>query len=116
MSLSTLTSWLGAGGKPVERWQAEQRAPVCEICPKNKAPRWWEKMLHEPIAAAIREQLALKHEMNLAVPNEEDLSMCQVCGCCTRLKIWTPIEHIVSHMQPEDHYPDNCWIPQEIAR
>jgi len=114
MSLDILVEMFGPTAKPVEHFKAEQRGSVCEICPKNKAPLWWEKLLKDPIAETIRRLLEFKNHMDLRVSMEESLQMCEVCGCCTRLKIHVPISHIVAHMKPEDHYPDNCWIPAEV--
>lgn len=115
MTLAALKDWLGEGGTPVNSGLAAQRAVICRDCPENRAPLWWEKMTKEPIAAVIRSQLALKHDLNLAVEHEDDLHMCRVCGCCIRLKVWVPISHIKKHTSPEQllKFPNWCWIRDE---
>lgn len=111
---SILKDWLGEGGLPVHAGLSASRAAVCEICPKNQHPRWWEKAAEEA-AETIRIYLEVKHSLNLSVPREEDLHMCVVCKCCTRLKVHTPLNHILAHTAPETlaALPDHCWIKTE---
>lgn len=116
MSLQVLTEWLGQGGTPASRPLAENRAKICEMCVENRQPNWWQEMTTDPIAGWIRKALEVKQGMDLHLPNEEDLGMCRVCGCCTRLKVWTPLEHIFHHTPPGEleKYPPHCWYPQEL--
>ena len=113
--LDVLREWLGDGGKPVDMLLAESRAKVCIECPLNVAPKWWEKALTHTVAIAIREMLEAKQGLNLKLPNEDKLSMCKICGCCTILKVLTPIEHILSQTEPDqlNGYPEHCWIKTE---
>src|SRR5436853_5621037 len=53
MSLATLIEMFGPTAKPVEHYKAEGRGAICEICPKNTAALWWEKMFKDPIANTI---------------------------------------------------------------
>jgi hypothetical protein len=115
MSLATLIEMFGPTAKPVEHYKAESRGSICELCPKNKSALWWEKMLKDPIAATIRRWLEFKNQMNLRVSMEDELQMCSVCGCCARLKIHIPIEHIAAHTKDLSKYPPSCWIPQELS-
>ena len=109
--MNPLIEWLGEGGVPVAQELAESRSKACEACPENRAPRWWEIAL-DPIAYCILRLLEVKNAMNLVVANEDKLHMCRVCGCCNRLKIWTPLSHIVKHDAPEKFHV-NCWIRRE---
>lgn len=120
-SAEALTSWLGQGGVPVGQVQAEHRALSCMTgdagreCHFHTAPRWWEvsKLV---VAEWIRRQLGVKHKLGLSTPMDVDLKMCSRCGCCTLLKIWTPIEHIRDNLTPGtiETYPAWCWQRQEI--
>lgn len=115
VSLATLIEMFGPTAKPVEHYKAEARGKVCEICPQNKEALWWEKMIKDPIAATIRRWLEYKNQMNLRVSMEDSLQMCRSCGCCTRLKIHVPIEHISQHTKDLSIYPENCWIKGELT-
>jgi hypothetical protein len=117
MDTSILREWLGAGGVPVKHETAAIRAFICEYCPENVAAKWWE-FAKDPIAAVIRQHLQLKHEMKIFVPNEEALNMCRRCGCCIRLKVHVPIEHIKNHITPEQlaEYARACWIKNVIRK
>jgi hypothetical protein len=113
---SILTDWLGEGGTPIDSVSANARADVClNDCPKHRKFKWWE-LFKEPIALTIRLWLAKKSEMNLELEKEDKLFMCGVCGCCLRLKPWTPISHLSDHTDDEtlNKYPGNCWLPKEL--
>ena len=90
--------------------EADLRANICRSCPLNVAKKWWEKMTKDPIAEGMRMTLELKHGMNLSLPNEEELGVCRVCGCCIPLKVWTPIEHIQNQVGNLHDAPDYCWM------
>lgn len=117
----TLADWLGDGGVPVTPELAESRSMACVYgkcggkCHLNVAPNWWQRFKNT-IAMAIRFQLALKHKLGLFVSKENDLAMCRRCGCCLRLKVWTPIGYIKSHLTDGDleALPSWCWMKQEI--
>jgi hypothetical protein len=120
--LALLKDWLGEGGKTVDPVQADIRAHVCyngnngEPCPRNKEPNWWERV-KSAIALTIRDQLELKSRMQLKVHREESIHMCSACGCCLKLKVWTPIEHIKSHLSVEqfNRTVPYCWMRKEIG-
>lgn len=118
-----LTEWLGDGLRPVSKSEANSRMRVClhgnngEPCPENRAGKWWEKS-KDAIAETIRTLMIVKHQMNVQEPDrfllthEDELFMCRACGCCLRLKAWTPIEHIHHHLDEETKakLPAYCWI------
>lgn len=110
-NVNPLAEWLGSGGKTVSYEQAQSRAIVCQSCSENCAPRWWE-ISHDSIASCIRQILELKAGMKLKVSNEDSLHMCRACGCCIRLKVWTPLSHIVEHSDTSK-LPDHCWVRRE---
>lgn len=116
-----LRDWLG-DGSPVHPIVAEARASRCTTgnngnpCPMNVEPNWWDRVKND-IAEWIRYELELKNRMDLKVPQEEQLSMCGACGCCLKLKVWTPIKHIKDHLAPEKlaKTPTYCWMRAEIS-
>lgn len=130
-----LKDWLGDGTSPVEFAVAQSRANVClhtkvptgyqtasgpeekEGCPLNRHPNWWERWLSDPIANAIRRQLEIKQRMDLSLPEESNLNMCQPCGCCLKLKVWAPTEHLKRHTSPQvmEKLPNYCWLKKEVA-
>lgn len=120
-SAEALTSWLGEGGAPVPQEHAERRALACMAgdagreCQFHAAPRWWESS-KLAVADWIKRQLTVKHQIGLSTPMDVDLKMCSRCGCCTLLKIWTPISHIRESLTPGtiETYPSWCWQRQEI--
>ena len=111
-----ISDWLGAGGVPVEQHTAEYRAFTCELCSENRPGNWWDQVKNS-IATWIGWTIEVKNRMKLEVPNENKLGICRACGCCNRLKIWTPIEHIKTHTSFEvsRRFPGNCWIISELS-
>jgi hypothetical protein len=109
-----LKDWLGDGCKPVHPGVAESRAKTCEVCPKNQDPRWWE-MAVDLVAGSIRQYIEHKNSLELSVPNESNLGMCRVCGCCLPLKVHVPLDHILKNTKTETlaRFPENCWITKE---
>lgn len=111
-----LASWLGSGGVPVPRTEAERRSQICIGCPKNVQPGWWNKMTKDPVAEAIRIALEFKNSMDMSVPDEDRLGMCEACGCCGRLHVWAPMNFIHEHTLEEtmNHFADGCWITENL--
>lgn len=114
-AMNPLISWLGAGGVPVDRKLADQRAAVCELCPLNGHPHWWDTAVGS-VADTIRQILQLKAHRSISVPNEDKLFMCSACGCCVRLKVHAPLEHIRQGLRFADteKLDPRCWILKEI--
>lgn len=111
VGLSVLVSWLGEKGEPVPQETANRRAAICAPCPKNKPTSNFLEAAKSCIALAIKRQLEIKTDY------DEQLFMCEVCGCKNSLKVHTPIEHIRSRTpdyQLEKFPTENCWIPKEI--
>lgn len=119
-----LRDWLGPGCEMVTQTHAEHRAYICgfgaggDPCPLNKAPGWWNLVdnIKSAIAETIRAELELKQHLKLHVTSEEGLVMCAACGCCLKLKVWTPIQHIKDHISPAniDKTPRYCWMRTEL--
>lgn len=112
--LALLVDWLGKGGDVVPKRLADKRARTCAYCEYNGQPLWWEKS-KDTVAQWIRAQLEIKHDMKLKAAREGDLNICQVCGCCLRLKVWVPTSHIVENtsVKTMKEFPEWCWIARE---
>ena len=112
--IGVLLDWLGSGAKPVEQSVADSRAAICATCPRNDGGDW-TAYFTKPIADKIRTQLEIRGDLQLRTPHDDKLTVCSACSCPLKLKIWTPIEHVLSHT------PDNvktqldsrCWILHE---
>lgn len=115
-AIPVLVDWLGTGGTPVPAYLSQVRANKCLQCPHNGHGTWWERST-DAIAMVIRSHLEARSKMNLRVEGEENMFMCSVCGCATKLKVHVPIEHISSHLTTEKlkEFPDHCWIRHEIT-
>lgn len=112
--LELINDWLGDGGVPVKKELAESRALICETCPENRPGKIWEVIKHMA-AMWIRREMEIKHTLDLKLSNEDNVGMCRACGCCNRLKVWTPLRHINEHTSKEvfDRFPKHCWIIKE---
>ena len=118
---AALADWLG-GEAPVWNVGAEMRAEICvkgnggKPCPLNCAPGWWERHVKDPIARWITRELEEKHRMNLATPYDDQLGMCRACGCCIKLKVWTPASVLRHHVTKKhlNHAPGYCWMKKEM--
>lgn len=110
---SVILDWLQAGGKPVEQPLADKRAAICVTCPRNVAGAWYTTAPAELIRAVLSSRADLK----LATPSDDRLQSCDVCKCLMRLKVWTPLDYIVTNTKPEvmAEFPSNCWIKNRDA-
>lgn len=109
--VKTLLDWLGSGGKPVETTEAESRATTCELCPLNK-PGDWKSYFTQPVANQIRIQLEMKNRLQLKTSKDDKLGVCTGCDCPLRLKVWTPMEHVLKNTTEEtkNRLVPQCWI------
>lgn len=123
--MSVLSAWVGSGGKPVANELAQARANVCagtnpdgsDKCPLNGHGEWWQSAVGD-IADVIRQILEFKNRMRISVSNEDKLFMCSACGCCARLKVHTPLDHILKNSSPETmaKLDPRCWILKEQVK
>jgi len=110
---AVVLDWLTSGGKPVAQGIADKRAATCVACPKNVEGSWYTVAPAE----LIRSTLSARSDLKLATTHDEGLKSCDVCRCLNRLKVWCPMEHIVSKTKPEimAEFPSNCWIAKRDA-
>lgn len=110
-----IKEWLGDGGSSVTQQRADGRVNIClNQCTEHRPERWWD-FAKDAIADIIKKWLLTKAKTPLRLTREEEAGMCRICGCCLRLKAWTPIEHIKHHTPLEtlDMYPSYCWVVSE---
>lgn len=109
--VALLIEWLGNGAKPVEQELADKRAAICASCPKN-GQGGITSYFTQPIAEKIRVQMEIRGDLQLRTPNDEKLGVCEACLCPLRLKVWTPIEHVIAHTSDEvkKELAPQCWI------
>lgn len=109
--VGVLLDWLGSGAKPVEQSLADSRAAICSSCPKNDGGDFIAYFT-KPIADKIRTQLEIRGDLQLRTPHDENLTVCSGCDCPLKLKVWTPLEHILAHTSDEvkAQLAPQCWI------
>ena len=112
--LAVRKSWFGDGGEPVSQELAQSRADICRVCPMNYKGEWIWNMATQ---LAINAQSKLRRILNLRVDGEEDLGVCEACGCKIVLKIRVPIKQISRHTTVEQltKYAPKCWIKSETT-
>ncbi len=91
---------------------ATERAQVCLQCPYNLKAKSLLDIFTTSASEAIRKGLEQLRGWNLSVPNSEGLSVCEICQCPLKLKVFIPLEQIKSKMSDEVRYdlPEWCWI------
>ena len=104
-------SWLGDGGQPVPQALANARSAICLTCPKNQPNPIREALLRP----AVNQLLPMKAQMQLAVPGEDGLRVCQGCECLLVWKVWVPLPHILATTERAELSQANprCWILSE---
>lgn len=110
---AVVLDWLTSGGAPVSQELAERRAAICITCPKNVEGSWYTVAPAELIKATLESRKDLK----LETKSDSTLKSCDVCKCLMRLKVWTPLQFIVSKTNPAimREFPPNCWIAKRDA-
>lgn len=109
--VGVLLDWLGSGGKPVEQSLADSRAEICATCPKNDGGDF-TAFFTKPIADKIRTQLEIRGDLQLRTSHDDKLTVCSGCDCPLKLKVWTPIDHILAHTSDDTKtkLDPRCWI------
>lgn len=108
-----LRDWKIDGYAPVPLEQAQARANVCLTCPLNEPDEnWlWDKAKVFYISRSLN--LRRIHKIHLA--GEDKLNTCAACGCVLRIKVHSPLCHILKHTPKKEHarYPAHCWVLSE---
>lgn len=103
----SLAEWLGEGAMPVSQDLAEVRALACRQCPMNGG-------VVGKVKEAVAEYLQTKAKLELHVEKESELHTCQVCECPLKLKVWVPLDYVLSHSEATQ-FPAECWIRKEAG-
>lgn len=115
--VKTLNAWLDSNDPPVEATKSAARAATCAACPKNGAGDF-SKWFTAPASEAIRRQMERLAERKLTTPSDAKINICEVCLCPLKLKVHTPLNHIVTHLKREVELElrqvPGCWIIAEI--
>jgi hypothetical protein len=112
-----IIDWLGAGGKTVSDAQAQTRADICtgringRPCEHNVSDSWITGAAGE----SARKLLSIKNNAQMRVDGEKRLHTCDACSCYLRLKVWTPLDHLLKHTTTEElaNLPEFCWQRNE---
>jgi len=115
---SVIEDWFGAGGKAVGLPLATHRAMVCKACTKGNRKGEWRDALTIAGAKMLRAYFSAKNDMQLSTAVDKDLGLCRACGCVLELKVWTPIQHVLSNITDEQkaklkELNNDCWITNE---
>lgn len=105
--------WIQAGGDPVSQELAEKRAAVCVQCPKNVQGAWYTEAPAELLKSAIVGWQSLKgSKFPFETQQGDKLKSCDVCKCLMGLKVFCPLDSILSRTPAEvmAEFPANCWI------
>lgn len=82
------------------------RADICADCPFNVVVKGCTGC--QGVLRWLGEFLG----QDAKVPREVELDNCRVCGCVLKLKICLPEEVILAASNPQEEYPDHCWMPK----
>ncbi len=106
-----LREWLGAGGKPVSRDQAEHRALICADCPQNTR-KHWGLFFTRPLAQAFAKTIEFKNQLKLETSRDSELGACKACSCVLPLKVHVPLSHVLAHTSQDTlgKLDPRCWI------
>ncbi len=110
----TLVDWISSGAEAVSSEKSSARAAICVGCPKNVRGDL-TSFFTRPAAEAIRAAISSKNEMKLSTPDDENLSICDACGCVLKLKVHLPLERIKSNMDDatKAELDPRCWVLKE---
>lgn len=106
--------WLASGAEAVPTELAEIRASICASCPLNTKGDW-TSFFTVPVSSAIRGALNALRAWHLNTTKDSELGVCDACSCPLRLKVWFPIEKIMSKIPQasKDALTPQCWIRSE---
>lgn len=114
VGIGVLFDWLGSGAKAVDSALAEIRAQTCARCPLNGNGDL-TSLFTVPASRMIQQQIEIKTKMRLATSLDDSLGVCDACLCPLKLKVHTPLEHILERLSEDQKaqlHPD-CWMLKE---
>lgn len=115
---AVVLDWIQAGGDPVDQALAEKRAAVCVACPRNVEGAWYTVAPAQLLKSAIKGWQQLKgSDFAFETSQGDKLKSCDVCKCLMGLKVFCPLDHILTKTKPEimAGLPSACWIVKRDA-
>lgn len=106
-----LSEWRAEGYGTVSQEEANRRAEICAVCPKN-GTGGFEKFFTIPLCKVIHNQVEEFRKMELVTMSDEKLHTCLSCLCPLKLKVWCELPLVLKHLQPEAKadLDKSCWI------
>ena len=108
-----LSEWKKEGYGTVSQEEANRRADICAVCPKN-GDGGFEKFFTIPLSKLITSQVEGFRKMELVTTSDDKLKTCTACLCPLKLKVWCQMPLILKHLQPEAKadLDSACWITE----
>lgn len=109
-----IAEMFGSEGPIRDKKLANDRALTCAVCPLNGRGNW-TRFFTVPAQAMVRKLLGMVKDLGLQTDLDEELGICEPCGCPLKGKVWARIEHILKHIPAADKaalHP-RCWISKE---
>lgn len=107
----------GEKEKPVSHEEATHRASTCIQCPKNTKGDW-TRFFTIPAADVIRRQFGVAVGLECNTSHDDQLGICEACGCPLRLKVHIDDDFILARTSREElsEMPEECWIQQAAKK
>lgn len=108
----TLADWVGEGFNPVDQDEAERRARGCSRCPLNDIKTGFMENIVGVVADKLHAALEMKSKLKLRTEKDDELGVCDACGCTMKLKVWVPKETILANTDAVTYasLAPLCWI------
>lgn len=108
---AVLLDWEESGDPPVSSEVSASRAEICATCPKNGKGDFTHYFTI-PLSQLIRTSLNRLADLNLSTPSDDKINVCEACLCPLKLKVHTPMKHILEHTSGEvkAELDPRCWI------
>lgn len=98
-------------GEPVSKDVAERRAAICIACPYHLRGNFAQRF-NSVVGRELQAIFGKLKEVNMTTAYDESLTVCDICDCPMRAKVWIPIDRIESDLKEETKakLPKHCWI------
>lgn len=110
---SVLLTHLLGGRTVVGQEEANRRAAICAVCPRNSS-------YAKPCGGNCPElESAIKAVVGGgATPLDDKLEACSVCGCVNRAQVWVPIDTLSGSNDADfiEKAPETCWKRAELLK
>lgn len=108
--------FVATGANSVPHEQAEARAAVCAVCPKNGKGDF-TTYFTVPLSNAIKEGVEMFKRIKLTTSHDADLKVCTACNCPLPFLVHFPVAIKYKHMseQAKEDLWSACWIRKEMA-